>query len=168
MGHSSGGRTLSCKGLDNPAWQSILHGWCIHSLGYFPFQPVLHNWSINGRGMGCPVCGKVHMKDCMLLIGKSSLCDNSGFPLQPMIWRSMCCRECAVETSLNKTNFPFYLHWSHEVKLCAKPEAHGWDGESCYLPGARRLSAASCCFRISQFRRAITRTPTTNRRGMDG
>ena len=47
---------------------------------YFPFQPVVHNWFIKGRGMYCSVYGKVHIKDPLLLIEKSSLCGGSGFP----------------------------------------------------------------------------------------
>ena len=50
------------------------------SLGYFPFQPVVHNWFIKGRGMYCSIYGKVHIKDPLLLIEKSSLCGGSGFP----------------------------------------------------------------------------------------
>ena len=50
------------------------------SLGYFPFQPVVQNWFIKGRGMYCSVYGKVHIKDPLLLIEKSSLCGGSGFP----------------------------------------------------------------------------------------
>ena len=50
------------------------------SLGYFPFQPVVHNWFIKGRGMYCSVYGKVHIKDPLLLIEKSSLCGGSEFP----------------------------------------------------------------------------------------
>ena len=47
---------------------------------YFLFQPVVHNWFIKGRGMYCSVYGKVHIKDPLLLIEKSSLCGGSGFP----------------------------------------------------------------------------------------
>ena len=43
-------------------------------------QPVVHNWFIKGRGMYCSVYGKVHIKDPLLLIEKSSLCGGSGFP----------------------------------------------------------------------------------------
>ena len=50
------------------------------SLGYFPFQPVVHNWFIKGCGMYCSVYGKVHIKDPLLLIEKSSLYGGSGFP----------------------------------------------------------------------------------------
>ena len=53
---------------------------CSGSLGYFPFHPVVHNWFIKGRGMYCSVYGKVHIKDPLLLIEKSSLCGGSGFP----------------------------------------------------------------------------------------
>ena len=43
---------------------------------------VVYNTSIKGCGMCCPVCRKVHIKDALLVIGKSSLCDDSGFPLK--------------------------------------------------------------------------------------
>ena len=40
----------------------------------------LYFWFIKGRGMYCSVYGKVHIKDPLLLIEKSSLCGGSGFP----------------------------------------------------------------------------------------
>ena len=57
-------------------------GICIYSLGYFPFQPVIHSWSINGRSMCYPVFEKVHRKDPLLVIGKSSLCGDGVFLLK--------------------------------------------------------------------------------------
>ena len=45
------------------------------------FQPVLHDWCNKGRGMCYPVCGMVHIKEPLLLIGKRSPCGGSGFPL---------------------------------------------------------------------------------------
>ena len=33
-------------------------------------QPVLHDWCNKGRGMCYPVCGMVHIKEPLLLIGK--------------------------------------------------------------------------------------------------
>ena len=50
-------------------------------LSYFSFQLVLHDWCNKGRGMYYPVCGMVHIKEPLLLIGKCSLCGGSGFPL---------------------------------------------------------------------------------------
>ena len=50
-------------------------------MSHFSFQPVLHNWCNKGRGMCYPVCGMVHIKEPLLLIGKSSPCGGSGFPL---------------------------------------------------------------------------------------
>ena len=47
---------------------------------HHPTEPVVHNWFIKGRGMYCSVYGKVHIKDPLLLIEKSSLCGGSGFP----------------------------------------------------------------------------------------
>ena len=58
---------------------SILHG--VDPLSYFSFQPVPHDWCNKGRGMCYPVCGMVHIKEPLLLIGKSSLCGGSGFPI---------------------------------------------------------------------------------------
>ena len=48
-------------------------------LGYFSFQLVPHDWLNKGRGMCYPVSGMVHIKESLLLIGKSSLCGGSGF-----------------------------------------------------------------------------------------
>ena len=48
--------------------------------GLFSVPTSGHNWFIKGRGMYCSVYGKVHIKDPLLLIEKSSLCGGSGFP----------------------------------------------------------------------------------------
>ena len=53
---------------------------------YFSFQPVLHDWCNKGCGMCYPVCGMMHIKEPLLLIGKSSLCGGSGFPLSLSEW----------------------------------------------------------------------------------
>ena len=50
-------------------------------ISYFSFQPVLHIWCNKGRGMCYPVCGMMHIKEPLLLIGKSSPGGGSGFPL---------------------------------------------------------------------------------------
>ena len=51
---------------------STLHG--VDPLSYFLFQPVLNDWFNKVRGMCYPVCGMVHLKEPLLLIGKSSPC----------------------------------------------------------------------------------------------
>ena len=53
----------------------------VNPLNYFSFQPVLYDWCNKGHGMYNPVCGMVHIKELLLLIGKSSPCGSSGFPL---------------------------------------------------------------------------------------
>ena len=53
---------------------------CSGILNQAIFQPVVHNWFIKGCGMYCSVYGKVHIKDPLLLIEKSSLRGGSGFP----------------------------------------------------------------------------------------
>ena len=65
---------------------SILHG--VDPLSYFSLQPVFHDWCNKGRGMCYPICGMVHIKEPLLLIGKSSLCGGSGFPLSLSEWSS--------------------------------------------------------------------------------
>ena len=47
----------------------------------------VHNWFIKGRGMYCSVYGKMHIKDPLLLIEKSSLCGGSGFPSKKVCQR---------------------------------------------------------------------------------
>ena len=44
-----------------------------------PASASLHDWC--NKGMCNPVCGMVHIKEPLLLIGKSSPCGGSGFPL---------------------------------------------------------------------------------------
>ena len=86
---------------------SILH--VVDPLSYFSFQPVLHNWCNKGSGMCCPVCGMVHIKEPLLLNGKSSPCGSSGFPLSLSEWSLTICltpynrKIKCVEASLNKT-----------------------------------------------------------------
>ena len=63
---------------------SILHG--VDPLSYFSFQQVLHDWCNKGRGMCNPICGNVHIKEPLLLIGKSSPCGGSGFPFSLSKW----------------------------------------------------------------------------------
>ena len=48
-------------------------------------------WCNKGRGMSNPVCGMVHIKEPLLLIGKSSLCGSSGFPFSLSEWSLTIC-----------------------------------------------------------------------------
>ena len=68
---------------------SILHG--VDPLSYFSFQPVLHDWCNKGLGMCYHVCGMVHIKEPLLLIDKSSLCGDSGFPFSLSEWSLTIC-----------------------------------------------------------------------------
>ena len=65
--------------------------WGGHIELFPPFQPVLHDWCNKGRGMCYPVCGMVHIKEPLLLIGKSSLCGGSGFPFSLSEWSLTIC-----------------------------------------------------------------------------
>ena len=55
-------------------------------LSYFSFQPVHHDWCNKGYHICYPVCGMVHIKETLLLIGKSSPCCIIGFPLSLSEW----------------------------------------------------------------------------------
>ena len=57
----------------------------------FSFQPVLHDWCNKDRGMCYPVCGMMHIKEPLLLIGKSSLYGGSRFPLSLSEWSFTIC-----------------------------------------------------------------------------
>ena len=78
---------------------SILHG--VDPLSYFSFQPVLHDWFNKGRGMYFFVCGMMHIKEPLLLIGKSRPCGGSGFPHSLSEWSfTICptpCNRCVVK-----------------------------------------------------------------------
>ena len=86
----------------------------MYPLSYFSFQPVLHEWCNKGRGMCYPVCGMVHIKEPLLLIGKSSPCGGSGFPFSLSEWSLTICptpynhKQNVLSASLNKT-FPSFL-----------------------------------------------------------
>ena len=77
----------------------------IPCLCYFSFQPVLHDWCNKGGGMCHPVCGMMHIKEPLLLIGKSSPCGGSRFLLSLSEWSfTIClmpynrkCVECVVK-----------------------------------------------------------------------
>ena len=72
----------------DPSWGG---GVCVDPLSYFSFQPVLHDWCNKGCGICYPVCGMVHVKEPLLLIGKSSPCGGSGFPLTLSVWYFTIC-----------------------------------------------------------------------------
>ena len=95
--------------------RSILHG--VDPLSYFSFQPVLHDWCNKCCGMCYPVCRMVHIKEPLLLIGKSSLFGGSGFPFSLSEWSLTICltpynhKQNVLSASLNKT-FPSFLPFS--------------------------------------------------------
>ena len=78
----------------------------VDPLSYFSSQPVLHDRFNEGRGICYPVCGVVHIKEPLLLIGKSCSCSGgSEFPLSlacmngPLPQRHITvlkCVECVV------------------------------------------------------------------------
>ena len=47
----------------------------------FLFQPMPHIWYNKGHGMCYPICAMVHIKDLLLLIGKSIPSGGSRIPL---------------------------------------------------------------------------------------
>ena len=63
----------------------------VDTLSYFSFEPVLHDWFNKGHGMCYPVCGMLHIKESLLLIGKSSPCCGSRFPLSLSYWSFTIC-----------------------------------------------------------------------------
>ena len=68
---------------------SLDRSFMVDPLSYF--QPVLHEWCNKGRSILYPVCGMMHIKEPLLLIGKSSPCGSSGFPLSLSEWSFTIC-----------------------------------------------------------------------------
>ena len=62
----------------------------VNPLSYLSFQPVLHDWCNKCRGMCYSVCGMVHIKESLLLIGNSPY-GGSGFPLSLSEWSFTIC-----------------------------------------------------------------------------
>ena len=58
---------------------------------FVSFQPVLQDWCNKGCGMCYSVCGMMHIKEPLSLIGKSSPCGGSGFPLSLSEWSFTMC-----------------------------------------------------------------------------
>ena len=95
--------------------KSILHG--VNPLSYFSFMPELHDWCNKGHGMCYPVYGMMHIKEPLLLIGKSSLCGGSGFSLSLSEWsfticpmpynRKIKCVECVVKLKISSFLFTY-------------------------------------------------------------
>ena len=63
----------------------------VDPMNYSSFQSFVNNWCNKGRGMCYPVCGMLHIIEPLLLMGKSSLCGGSGFPLLLSEWPFTVC-----------------------------------------------------------------------------
>ena len=77
----------------------------VELLSYFLIQPVFYDWYNKGCDMCYPVCGVMHIKEPLLLI---------GFPLSLSEWSFTICltpynrTENVLSASMNKT-FPSFL-----------------------------------------------------------
>ena len=114
---ASVGTRCRLRGKSVRSWcdGSLDRSFVVVSLSYFSFQPVLHDRCNKGRGMCHPVCGKMHIKEPLLLErGKSSPCGGSGFSLSLSEWSFTICltpynrKYNVLSASLNKT-FPSFL-----------------------------------------------------------
>ena len=84
--------------------RSIPHGGPIK---LFSFQLIIHAWYNNkDRGMCYPVCGMVHIKEPLLLIGKSS---PDGFVVSPSEWYLTICPTLYNVLIASLNNKKFYL-----------------------------------------------------------
>ena len=130
----------------------------VDPLSYFSFQPILHAWCNKGCGMCYPVYGMVHIKEPLLLFGKSSPCGGSGFPLSLSklsftIWSMPYNRKQNVLSALlNKTSASFLpsevsvitLHlstlacllWLVYFGLSTLAWCSSWDNDAISLPSS--------------------------------
>ena len=76
-------------------WQehSLIVWWVVGSIlyGVFLVPASALRLVYQSCGMCYPVCGMVHIKEPLLLIGKSSLCSGSSFPLSLSEWFFTIC-----------------------------------------------------------------------------
>ena len=56
-----------------------------------PRHAPVHDWCNEGHGICYPVCGMMHIKDPLLLIGKRSPCGGSRFLLSLPKWSFTIC-----------------------------------------------------------------------------
>ena len=83
---------------------------------------MLHDWCSKGRDMCYPVCEVVHIKEPLLLIGKSSPWGSSGIPFSPCEWSVSICltpynrKYNVLSASLNKT-LPSFV-WVSLFYIC--------------------------------------------------
>ena len=63
----------------------------VNLLSYFLFKSVLNDRYNKGCGMCYPVYGMMHIKELLLLIGKSNPCGGSRFPLSLSEWSFTIC-----------------------------------------------------------------------------
>ena len=91
----------------------------VDSLCYFSFQPVLHGWCSKGCCMYYHVCGMVHIKDPLLLIGNRvdhvvaavgflSRYLNEPLPYNLMLYNH---KQYVLSALLNKT-----FQWKHATR----------------------------------------------------
>ena len=117
----------------------------VDPLSYFSFQPVIHDWCNKGRGICYPVCGMMHIKEPLLLIGKSSPCGGSGFPLPlsgPLPYICMTPynrKENVLSASLNKKVPSFFFLWR-----CGAVIGHNGLGGTRFTIWYRLQPSASC------------------------
>ena len=74
------------------------------------------------KAMVCsyPVCGMVHIKEPLLLIGKSSQCGGSGLPISLSEWSlTICLTPYVLSAALNKT-FPSFFRGNIKAEAAAK------------------------------------------------
>ena len=77
-----------------------------------------------GRGMCYPVCGMMHIKQTLLLIGKSSPCGGRGFSLSLYEWSFTICltpynhKYNVLSMSLNKHLLPSFTHSVSYKQTC--------------------------------------------------
>ena len=101
--------------------------------------------------MCCPVCGKVHTQDPLLLIEKNSLCGDSRFPLKRYVTMTMCLTSnspwyenpCALEASLVKAQTTKVVKEHNQWRVNTVIFAREWEKPKLestrHLPGESRI-----------------------------
>ena len=83
--------------------------WVVGSILHSGRFELFLEWCNKGCGMRYPLCGMVHIKEPLLLIGKSSPCGASGFPLSLSEWSFTICL-----TQYNRSFQPVLNDWCNK------------------------------------------------------
>ena len=122
--------------------RAFTHGAMGHRIdpSWWTHWAISHSSHCSTTGMCYPVCGMVHIKEPLLLIGKSSLCGGSRYPLSLSLTISKMCWVCP-----SKIGFVLWMERVRCSSVIDNPFMVRWVVWSISHGGPIELSRSSQC-----------------------